>query len=158
MNKALFPGSFDPLTLGHMDTLKKAAPLFEKIYLAIAVNPNKKGLFTIEERKDLLSQAVAEQANVEVISFSEELTVTTAQELGVKFLIRGLRNTQDFEFEMNIAQMNKALVPHIQTLFLPCEPHLSFVSSSLVKEVYQFGGDYRDFVPANVYQAMEEKK
>lgn len=155
--KALYAGSFDPLTRGHMDMIERAAKMFDTLYVAIATNTNKQALFSVDEKIALAKEAVAHVENVEVLQFKSGLTVEFAQSLGADVLIRGLRNTNDFEYETNIAMMNKLQNANIETLFLLSDERYRFVSSSLIKEVARFGGDISTVVPENVAEAIKRK-
>ncbi len=157
MARALFAGSFDPLTNGHLDTIQRTAPLFDHYYVAIATNSSKKSLLTFEEKKALILAELEEYPHLSVISLEEDLTVRKAKELRVDVLIRGVRNSVDYEYEADIAQMNKYLEADIETFLLIADPRLSYISSSLIKEVAQFGGDISEFVPPRVAQALQEK-
>lgn len=155
--KALYAGSFDPLTLGHVDMIQRAARMFDHVYVAVAINTSKKSLFTGQEKLDLAKAALDQLSNVTVLELKSGLTVDFAQELGAQVLIRGLRNTKDFEYETSIAMMNKLQNADVETLFLLSDERYRFVSSSLIKEVAQFGGDISSLVPDVVAQAIAEK-
>ncbi len=157
MTKALFAGSFDPFTNGHLNTVERSALIFDKIVIAVAINPSKKRFFTVEEKINLIEEATEHLSNVEIISFSESLTVDVAKKIGAEVLIRGVRSVQDYEYETEIANMNKYIQPEIETFLLVAKPELSYVSSSLIKEVVRFGGEISEFVPANVEKAMKKK-
>lgn len=154
--KAIYPGTFDPITNGHIDIVSRAARLFDKVLLAIAASPGKHPLFTLDERIDLATQAVAHLTNVEVKGFSE-LMADFARAQQATVLIRGLRSVGDFEYERQLAQMNQHLMPTLESLFLLPDQQWSFVSSSLVKEVARHQGDVSHFLPANVHQALLQK-
>lgn len=154
---ALYPGSFDVLTHGHLDVLRRAARTFAKVTVAVAVNPGKRmPFFTVEERLELLRGCVAEWPNVTVAGFSG-LTAEFARKVGADAILRGLRAVSDFEFEFQMAMMNDALAPDVTTIFMAPSPQFSFVSSGLVKEVAAFGGDVAPFVPASVAAAIATK-
>ncbi len=155
---ALFPGSFDPLTMGHMDTIERGANLFDHLIVGIFVNTNKKSLFTSQEKVTLVKEAVAHLPNVSVIAQETELTVETARHLGAEFLLRGIRNIKDYEYEREIMIMNQHLAPEIETVFLMAAPKYSHISSSILKEVLVFGGDVKEYLPKNVYQAILRKR
>lgn len=155
---ALFPGSFDPLTMGHLDTIERGAKLFDELIVGIFVNTAKKSFFTTEEKVQLVKEAVAPFSNVRVVSQETELTVVSARKLKAQFLLRGIRNMKDFEYEKEIMTMNKHLAPEIETVFLLAASEYSHISSSLLKETLLFGGDVRKYLPANVYQAILEKR
>ncbi|QOI57123.1 pantetheine-phosphate adenylyltransferase [Rouxiella badensis] len=154
--KAIYPGTFDPLTNGHLDLVTRASLMFEKVILAIAASPHKKTLFTLEERVALASQATSHLANVEVIGFSS-LMANFAKENNANVLVRGLRAVSDFEYEMQLASMNRHLMPTLESMFLMPSKEWSFISSSLVKEVARHGGDITPFLPEPITQALLEK-
>lgn len=155
---ALFPGSFDPLTMGHLDTIERGAKLFDQLYVGVFVNTNKKSFFTAEEKKELVEEAVAHLPNVSVISQETELTVTTAERLGANFLLRGIRNVKDYEYEREIMEMNRHLNPELETIFLVAVSEYSHISSSMLKEVILFDGDVQKYLPRNVYDAIVKKR
>ncbi|MGN1125392.1 MAG: pantetheine-phosphate adenylyltransferase [Candidatus Gastranaerophilaceae bacterium] len=156
MKTAIYPGSFDPITNGHLDVLKTSSEIFDKVIIAVANNPTKNGLLTVEERVEVIKQCVENFENVEVDSF-EGLTVEYAKQKGAKVLIRGLRAVSDFEFEMQLSQTNSALEKDIKTIFLTTRPKYNFISSSSVKEVFDFGGDISKFVPEVVVNYLKNK-
>ncbi len=143
---ALFPGSFDPITLGHLDIIERALPLFDEIRIAVGTNSAKKYLFSLEQRVSWIEATFAGEPKIKVITY-EGLTVDFAQEQGVNFLLRGLRNPADFEFEKAIAQANREMVPTLETVFLLTSARYAYISSSIVREVYNHSGDYSRFVP-----------
>ena len=147
--RALYPGSFDPLTLGHLDLIERASGLFEAVVVAVLQNPSKTPAFSLEQRLLQISAATSRLANVEVGSF-DGLTVQYARDCGAQVILRGLRALSDFEFELQIAHTNKSLAPDIETVFLATATQHSFLSSSVVKEVARFGGDVRHMVPTGV--------
>ena len=146
---ALFPGSFDPITLGHVDIIERAVPLFDEIKIAVGTNSAKNYLFPLEQRVQWIEQTFAHEPKVSVITYGG-LTVDFAKQLGVQFLLRGLRNPADFEFEKAIAQANREMVPDLETVFLLTNARYAYISSSIVREVYNHGGDFQKFVPATV--------
>lgn len=156
---ALFPGSFDPPTLGHLNMIGRACSQFDRVLVGIGMNHRKTGLFTVEERKELLTDLLQDpsfEGRVSVEIFSG-LMVEFARQQGVRTIVRGLRQVSDFEFEYRMALTNRRLAPDIDTLFLmPDEPH-TFVSATLVREVAQFGGDLSSFVPEAVADALRKK-
>lgn len=154
--KAIFPGSFDPITNGHLDVIKRSAQLFEHVYVVILTNTAKKPLFSAEKRQMLVEDAIKDLSNVTVLLKEADLTVNVANQLGAQVIIRALRNAQDFEFEKNIAEMNKNLAPQIETMLLVTEPKYSFVSSSLVKEVARFKGDVSQLVSPLVLAELKK--
>jgi pantetheine-phosphate adenylyltransferase len=156
MLRALYPGSFDPVTNGHLDVLKRAARLFDEVVVAVAYNEAKKGLFNSAERVALLQEATAKLKNVRVTSF-EGLLVDFARDQKARAVIRGLRAISDFEFEFQLALMNRSLEPDLEALFLMPSEEYSYLSSRLVKEVARLGGDVSRFVPKCVYSALLER-
>lgn len=158
MRRALFPGSFDPLTMGHLDTIERAAKLFDEVIIGIFINTSKKTLFTAEERLELITQAVAHLENVRVIHQETQLTVTTAKKLGVQALVRGVRSFKDFEYERDIAQMNHHLSPELETVLFMAKPEYSHISSSMLKEVLYFGGDVSTYLPTVINEALARKR
>lgn len=155
---ALFPGSFDPLTMGHMDTIERGAKLFDELIIGIFVNTSKKSYFTSEEKLAIVKESVKHIPNVRVITHENELTVSVAEKLGAKFLLRGIRSIKDYEYEKEIALMNRHLDQELETVFLLAEPKYSHISSSILKEVWTFNGDVKEYLPEAVYQALEEKR
>lgn len=156
---ALFPGSFDPFTNGHMDLLERATTLFEKVIVTVAVNQEKKSVFTGAERVDLIRQSIAEKPwkdHVLVEEF-EGLLIDFARKKGVVTLLRGVRQLSDFEYEFRMALTNRRLAPEIDTLFLMPDEQLTFISASIVKEVAVWGGDLSSFVPDPVANALRER-
>lgn len=154
--KAIYAGTFDPLTLGHLDLIERSAEIFGQLILAIAEGPPKETLFTAAERVAMAKVVVGNMKNVEVVSF-DGLLIDFARNRGVRVLIRGIRAYSDFEYEFQMALTNRKLAPETETLFMmPKETH-SYVSSSTVKEVARLGGDIRDFVPTSVVTALRKK-
>ncbi len=153
---AIYPGSFDPVTLGHLDVLKRALAIFDKVILGIAVNINKKSLFTAEERQAQLTALMADEPRVEVVQF-DGLLVEYAQRHGAGTIVRGLRAVADFEYEFQLAQMNRTLAPKVDTVFLMTDERYFFVSSSLVREVARLSGDISEFVPPSIGEALRKK-
>jgi pantetheine-phosphate adenylyltransferase len=152
---AICPGSYDPVTNGHLDIIKRASQVFERVVVGVVNNPirKEKTLFTAEERQALITEATAGLANVEVQVFSN-LLVEFARELGAKSIVKGLRAISDFEYEFEMAQLNRKLDPGIESIYMISSPHYSFLSSTGVKEMATFGGDVSDLVPAPVAAAM----
>jgi len=148
MKVAVFPGSFDPITLGHYDIIKRGSTLFDKIIIAIGVNAEKKYMFPLEERKRFIEEAFKDMPNIEVITY-EGLTIDLCKKVGAKFILRGLRNPADFEFEKAIAHTNR-LLSKIETIFLLTASQTSYISSSIVRDVLRHGGDYTKLVPDSV--------
>lgn len=155
---ALFPGSFDPLTMGHLDTIERGAQLFDELIIGVFVNTSKKSLFSGEERLALVKESVAHINNVRVITQARKLTVEVAEDLGAKFLLRGIRSIKDYEYEKEIALMNKHLDSRLESVFLLASPKYSHVSSSILKEIMIFDGDVKDYLPQPVYEALEKKR
>lgn len=154
--KAIYPGTFDPITNGHIDITTRAASMFDKVILAIAASPGKKPMFSLDERVALASAALAHLPNVEVLGFSD-LMANFARTQQANILIRGLRAVADFEYEMQLAHMNRHLMPELESVFLMPSKEWSFISSSLVKEVARHAGDVTHFLPAHVHQALMDK-
>lgn len=153
---AVYPGSFDPVTLGHLDILERATLIFDRVVLAVLENPTKAPLFSVEERVRLLRDTVDNNPNIEVGTFNG-LTVDFARKVGAIAVVRGLRAVSDFENEFQMALMNRRLHPEIHTVFLMTSFSNVFVSSSLIKEVCRFGGRIEEFVPPHVAKAMHAK-
>jgi len=150
MNRvALFPGSFDPITKGHESIILRAVPLFEKIIIAIGRNSEKTGFFSIEKRKEWLRIVFENYPTIEIIEY-EGLTVELCRKLNVRFILRGLRTSADFEFERSIGQMNKKMMPELETVFMLTVPEHTAINSSLVRDIIRNGGDARQFVPEQV--------
>lgn len=156
MKVAIYPGSFDPITKGHLDVLKRAAGIFDKVIMAVLVNNSKKSFLPIEDRIMLIKQSCQDIENIEVDSF-EGLTVDYARKKGANVLIRGLRAVSDFEYEMQLSQTNNALDPNINTVFLITKPKYNFISSSTIKEIATMNGDISKFVPAPVAEYLKQK-
>ena len=155
MRRAVCPGSFDPVTNGHLDIVERAANLFDEVIVAVGVNKSKNRLFSPEERLAMLEQATAGLSNVTVASFTGLLT-TFCQERGAHAIVKGLRAVSDFDYELQMAQMNASLTA-VETVFVPTSPEWSFLASSLVKEVAAFGGDVSRLVPAFVLGPLVDK-
>ena len=148
MKKAIFPGSFDPITLGHFDIIKRSIPLFDEIVIAIGINAEKKYMFSLEERKRFIEEAFADETTVSVVTY-KGLTIDLCQKLKANFILRGLRNPADFEFEKAIAHTNRRL-SKIETIFLLTAAKTSYISSSIVRDVIRNGGEYELLVPDSV--------
>jgi pantetheine-phosphate adenylyltransferase len=154
--KALCPGSFDPPTNGHLDVIERAARWFDGVVVAVIANPAKEPLFSLEERKQLLTDALGHVKNVEIASF-DGLLVDFARDNDLNVVVKGLRAVSDFEYELQMAQMNSALSPGIDTMFATANPSWAFLSSSLVKQVARHGGSVDKLVPGNVAAALSER-
>lgn len=151
---AIYPGTFDPITNGHVDVVSRASLMFECLKVAVAVNAGKTPAFGIEERVGMARAALAELPNVEVLSFSN-LLVDCAREHNARVIIRGLRAVSDFEYEVQLAGMNRRLSPQVETVFIASSQEYAFLSSSLIREIARLGGDVSEFVPANVKAALD---
>ncbi|MDY6803028.1 MAG: pantetheine-phosphate adenylyltransferase [Cyanobacteriota bacterium] len=158
---AIYPGSFDPITLGHLDIIQRGSRMFEKVIVAVLQNPSKTPLFTVEKRLEQIRHSTSDLPNIEVASFNG-LTVNYAKMRRAGVLIRGLRVLSDFEMELQMAHTNKTLSPEIETIFLATSNEYSFLSSSLVKEIAKFGGPVDGFVPKHVaidiYKCYDKNK
>lgn len=153
MKIAIYPGSFDPITKGHLDILKSGTEIFDKVIIAVAHNSSKQGFLPVDIRVRLIKDSIKDLHNVEVDSF-EGLTVTYAKEKGAQILLRGLRAVSDFEYEMQLSQANSALSADIKTVFLITKPKYNFISSSTIREIYNNKGDISKFVPEPVYDYL----
>ena len=156
LKTAIYPGSFDPITKGHLDVLKRAADIFDKVIIVVSVNVNKKSFLPLEDRIKLIKESCKEIANVEVDSY-DGLTIEYAKKRNANVLIRGLRAVSDFEYEMQLSQANSALSSDIHTVFLITKPKYNFISSGTVREIAQMKGDISKFVPEPVAEYLEEK-
>lgn len=152
MSKAVCPGSFDPVTHGHLDVISRVAVQFDEVVVTVVINPNKRGMFTIDERLEMLREATAELPNVTVDAW-QGLLVDYATERGASAIVKGLRGANDFDYELQMAQMNHKLTG-VDTLFVATNPRYSYLSSSLVKEVATYGGDVADMLPAQVHARL----
>jgi len=153
--RAIYPGSFDPMTLGHLDIITRASKLFDEVIMAVVANPGKSPLLAVEVRETLITQAVEGLKGVKVDAF-QGLTVNYARQNHVKIMIRGLRAISDFEAELGMAQTNKELFPELETIFLMSKAEYSFISSTTVKEIARLGGDVSQFVPPAVNNYLKE--
>lgn len=154
--RAIYPGTFDPITNGHIDIVTRAAAMFDELILAIAASPSKKPMFSLDERVALAKQATVHLQNVTVVGFSD-LMANFARDQQATILIRGLRAVADFEYEMQLAHMNRHLMPDLESVYLMPSKEWSFISSSLVKEVARHQGDVAHFLPQPVHQALLDK-
>ena len=155
MRRAVCPGSFDPVTNGHLDIIARTAPLFDEVVVAVLVNKSKKGLFAVEERMEMLAAAASPHPNVRVDSF-DGLLVDYCRSHDVSAIVKGVRAASDVEYELQMAQMNHALTG-VETLFMPTAPEFSFIKSSLVKEVAAYGGDVAHLLPGPVHRRLLER-
>lgn len=157
MKVAVFPGSFDPVTTGHMDLIKRSAGMFDKLVLGVLVNPGKIPFFSLEERVEMLVWLTKDLPNVSVKSF-EGLLVEFVEQEKASVIVRGLRTAQDFEYELPLAQANMKLNQNADTIFLATAPEYSYISSSGVKEIYRFGGSIKEMVPDLVYKRFYARR
>lgn len=157
MKKAIYPGSFDPITNGHLDIIKRAIQLFDEVIVCVAQNPNKHYFFTTDERVEMVQSAIEELKNVRVIS-SSDLIVNEAKKLGAIAIIRGLRAVSDFEFEFQLAAGNEFLNPNIEMVFLMTSPGMGFISSSNIKDFYVHQADISNLVPPIVIEIFKRKE
>ncbi len=155
MNTVVYPGTFDPITHGHTDLVQRAAKLFDKVIVGVAANPKKNPLLSLERRVELTRQVLAHLPNVEVVGFSNLLAEFVREHQG-NIILRGLRAVSDFEYEFQLADMNRKLAPGIESLFLTPTNHLSFVSSTLIREIAALRGNITEFVDPVVAQALKE--
>ncbi len=158
MKIGVYPGTFDPITFGHLDIIARGCKLFDKLYVAVPINPNKKTFFSLEERVELIKKVLKEYHfdNVEVVS-TNKLTVEFARSVNANFMLRGLRAVTDFEYELQLDTLNKSLAKEIETIFIMSSHEYSFLSSSVVKEIAMFHGDVSKLVPNVVRVALENK-
>jgi pantetheine-phosphate adenylyltransferase len=155
VRRAVCPGSFDPVTNGHIDIVSRASALFDEVTVAVLINKSKKSMFTVEERIDMLTEVCSGFANVKIDAF-HGLLVDFCQERGIHAIVKGLRAVSDFDYELQMAQMNSSLAP-VETVFVPTSPEYSFLASSLVKEVATFGGDVSTLVPPLVLDRLRAR-
>ena len=156
MKKAICPGSFDPVTRGHVDIIKRASAMFDYVIVAVMVNPNKKPSFTIEERIKLLGLAISELDNVEIVSF-DGLLADYARERKASAIVKGLRAMSDFEYEFQMALANKKLNKDLETVFFTTSAENMYLSSSMVKQISRFGGDISGFVPECIHEEIKDR-
>ena len=157
MLRAVYPGSFDPVTYGHLDIMGRVAKIADELIVGVLVNKAKIPLFSIEERVKMLEEATGEFSNIKIVPF-EGLLIEFAEQVKANFVVRGLRAITDFEYEMQMSQTNNKLNPNIETMFLTTSIEYSYLSSSSVREIAAFGGDVSQFVPEVVLRYLEEKK
>lgn len=156
MAKVIYPGTFDPITNGHTDLIERAGRLFDEVVVAIAYNPKKSPLLTLDERCELVAAATAHLPNVTVTGFSN-LLAEFVKEQGASVILRGLRAVSDFEYEFQLADMNRRLAPDVESVFLTPANHLSYISSTLIREIASLGGDVSEFVDPEVERALKRK-
>ena len=152
----IYPGSFDPVTLGHLQVIRRAAKMFDKVIVAVLINSSKTPTFSVDERMDLLRQVTADLDNVEIAGF-DGLLAEYARERGVNAIVKGLRAVSDFEYEFQMAIANKKLNPDLETIFITADSDLMYLSSSMVREIGSMGGDISNFVPACVHDRIVER-
>jgi pantetheine-phosphate adenylyltransferase len=150
----LFPGTFDPLTFGHLDIIERALPLFDKLFIGIGVNSSKAPMFSADQRLEWLNKIFEKEPRIETIIY-EGLTVDCCKRIGANYIVRGIRYVNDFEYEKAIADMNRSLDGHIETVFLTCLPKYTSVASTLVRDVLRYGGDVSQFVPDVVLKTVQ---
>ena len=155
MARVVCPGSFDPVTNGHLDIIGRAAHLYDELVVAVFINQAKSSLFTVEERREMLLEATAQYGNVRIDTF-HGLVVDYCRDNGIPVIVKGLRAVSDFDYELQMAQMNRGLAG-VDTLFMPTNPEYSFLASSLVKEIAKWGGDVSSLVPPNVLKRLLER-
>ena len=156
MTSVIYPGTFDPITNGHLDIIEKSAVIFPRVLVAVANSPSKKPLFSLDERVDLVRQSVAHLSNVEVFGFSD-LLANVIKQHNISAIIRGVRTTTDFEYELQLAALNRLLTKGVDSLFFPPAEKWAFVSSTIVREIYLHGGDVAELVPVPVFNALKAR-
>jgi pantetheine-phosphate adenylyltransferase len=157
MKICLFPGTFDPITLGHLDIIDRALPLFDKVIVGIGRNANKTPMFSEEQRLGWIRETYKDNPKVDAVAY-DGLTVTCCKNVGAQFILRGIRYVNDFEYEKAIADMNRSLDNHIETVFLTCSPQFTSVASTLVRDVLRNGGNVNAFLPPVVLQSLHQNK
>jgi pantetheine-phosphate adenylyltransferase len=153
---AVYAGSFDPLTYGHLDVMKRGAKLFDRVVVSVGIHPTRHALFTVDERLDLVRSVAADLTNVEIASF-DGLLIDYCRSIGASIIIRGLRHAMDFEYELQIAQANADMAPAVETVFLPTSVQWGFITASLVREIASHGGDVSRYAPPAVCRALKAK-
>lgn len=156
MTSVIYPGTFDPITNGHLDIIERSAVIFPRVLVAVANSPSKKPLFSLDERVELVRQSVAHLSNVEVFGFSD-LLANVIKQHNISAIIRGVRTTTDFEYELQLAALNRLLTKGVDSLFFPPAEKWAFVSSSIVREIYLHGGDVAELVPVPVFNALKAR-
>ncbi len=154
MTSVIYPGTFDPITNGHLDIIERSAVIFPRVLVAVANSPSKKPLFSLDERVELVRQSVAHLSNVEVFGFSD-LLANVIKQHNISAIIRGVRTTTDFEYELQLAALNRLLTKGVDSLFFPPAEKWAFVSSTIVREIYLHGGDVAELVPVPVFNALK---
>ena len=156
MTSVIYPGTFDPITNGHLDIIERSAVIFPRVLVAVANSPSKKPLFSLDERVELVRQSVAHLSNVEVSGFSD-LLANVIKQHNISAIIRGVRTTTDFEYELQLAALNRLLTKGVDSLFFPPAEKWAFVSSTIVREIYLHGGDIAELVPVPVFNALKAR-
>ena len=156
MTSVIYPGTFDPITNGHLDMIERSAVIFPRVLVAVANSPSKKPLFSLDERVELVRQSVAHLSNVEVFGFSD-LLANVIKQHNISAIIRGVRTTTDFEYELQLAALNRLLTKGVDSLFFPPAEKWAFVSSTIVREIYLHGGDVAELVPMPVFNALKAR-
>ena len=156
MTSVIYPGTFDPITNGHLDVIERSAVIFPRVLVAVANSPSKKPLFSLDERVELVRQSVAHLSNVEVFGFSD-LLANVIKQHNISAIIRGVRTTTDFEYELQLADLNRLLTKGVESLFFPPAEKWAFVSSTIVREIYLHGGDVAELVPEPVFNALKSR-
>lgn len=156
MTSVIYPGTFDPITNGHLDIIERSAVIFPRVLVAVANSPSKKPLFSLDERVELVRQSVAHLSNVEVFGFSD-LLANVIKQHNISAIIRGVRTTTDFEYELQLAALNRLLTKGVDSLFFPPAEKWTFVSSTIVREIYLHGGDVAELVPVSVFNALKAR-
>ncbi|WP_118777476.1 pantetheine-phosphate adenylyltransferase [Haemophilus haemolyticus] len=156
MTSVIYPGTFDPITNGHLDIIERSAVIFPRVLVAVANSPSKKPLFSLDERVELVRQSVAHLSNVEVFGFSD-LLAKVIKQYNISAIIRGVRTTTDFEYELQLAALNRLLTKGVDSLFFPPAEKWAFVSSTIVREIYLHGGDVAELVPVPVFNALKAR-
>ena len=156
MRVGLFPGTFDPVTFGHLDIIERALPLYDKLYIGIGINANKEPMFSAETRVQWLNELFKNEPKIEAVIY-EGLTVECCKKIGATYILRGIRYVNDFEYEKAIADMNRSLDQNVETIFLTCLPKYTSVASTLVRDVIRNGGDVSQFVPDIVLKTIDQR-